>query len=283
MTKLHTKGAKTDTLTSQFWLQQIIKEPTHILAESSSCIDLIFTSHQNLVIESVVHPFLHPNCHHQITYAKFSLKIHYPPPYEREIWHYDQGSVDHIRKAVHLFPWEKALRNLSINDMIFLFNKTVKDIISNYIPHETVTFDDRDPLWINKNVKQLILEKNEMYEKYLNDNKDSRIFDKVKCLQNELDSIIESNKHKYYSRLSKKLADSMASTKSYWSTLQIFLNNKKIPCIPLLKHQNKYVTDFKEKAEIFNSFFAEQFSLMNNSRKLPSTFSKIIDKFISSI
>ena len=167
--------------------------------------------------------------------------------------------------------------------MIFLFNEAVKNIISNYIPHETVTFDDRDPPCINKNVKQLILEKNEMYKKYDNENKDTRIFDKVKCLQNESDSIIESNKQKYYSCLSKKLADSMASTKSYWSTLQMFLNNKKIPCIPLLKHQNKYVADFKEKAEIFNSFFAEQFSLMNNSRKLPSTFLKIIHKFISSV
>ena len=52
--------------------------------------------------------------------------------------------------------------------MFFLFNKTIKNIISNYIPHETVTFDDRDPPWINKNVKQLILEKNEMYKKYFN-------------------------------------------------------------------------------------------------------------------
>ena len=107
MTKLHTKGAKIDTLTSQFWLQQIIKEPTHILAESSSCIDLIFTSHQNLVMESGVHPSLHPNCHYQITYAKFNLKIHYPPPYEPEIRHYDQANVDHIRKALDLFPWKK--------------------------------------------------------------------------------------------------------------------------------------------------------------------------------
>ena len=63
----------------------------------------------------------------------------------------------------------------------------------------------------------------------------------------------------------------------------MFLNNKKIPSIPPLKHQNKYVTDFKEKAEIFNSFFAEQCSLMNNSSKLPSTFSKRTDKFISSV
>ena len=74
----------------------------------------------------------------------------------------------------------------------------------------------------------------------------------------------------------------MTSSKSYWSSLKMFLNNKKIPCIPPLKHQNKYVTDFKEKAEIFNSF-AEQCSLMNNSSKLLSIFLKRTDKFISSI
>ena len=43
--------------------------------------------------------------------------------------------------------------------MIFLFKKTVNSIISNYILHETVTFDDRDPQWINKDIKQLNLEK----------------------------------------------------------------------------------------------------------------------------
>ena len=42
--------------------------------------------------------------------------------------------------------------------MIFLFNKTVQDIISNYIPHETVTFVDKGTPWINKNVKVLILQ-----------------------------------------------------------------------------------------------------------------------------
>ena len=119
-----------------------------------------------------------------------------------------------------------------------------------------------------------MLEKNEMYKKYFNEIKDPIIFDKVKCLQNELDSIIESNKQKYYPRLSKKLVDPMTSMKSYWSTLKMFLNNKKIPRIPPLKHQNEIETDFREKTEIFNSFFAEQCSLMNNSSKLPRTFLK---------
>ena len=102
-------------------------------------------------MESGVHSSFHPNCHHEITYAKFNLKIQYPSPFEREIWYYDEINVDHIRKAVDLFPWVKTLRNLNMNDMIFLFNKTVKNIISNYIPHKIITFDDRDPPWINRN------------------------------------------------------------------------------------------------------------------------------------
>ena len=45
--------------------------------------------------------------------------------------------------------------------MVFLFNKTIKNIFSNFIPHETVTCDDRDLPWINNNIKQLIQEKND--------------------------------------------------------------------------------------------------------------------------
>ena len=43
--KMSYEEAKIDALTSQFGLQQIVKEPTHTLAESSPCIDLMFTSH----------------------------------------------------------------------------------------------------------------------------------------------------------------------------------------------------------------------------------------------
>ena len=37
--------------------------------------------------------------------------------------------------------------------------------------------------------------------------------------------------------------------------LKTFLNNKKISCIPSLFHENKFITDFRENAELFNHFF----------------------------
>ena len=53
---------------------QIIKEPTHIL-NNSSCTDLIFTSQADLLMESGMDPSMHSNCHHQIIYLKFDLHI----------------------------------------------------------------------------------------------------------------------------------------------------------------------------------------------------------------
>ena len=79
-----TEGAKIKLVTSQYGLHQIINEPTQVLNNSSS-INLIFTSQLNLGLDSGVHPSLHLNCPYQIVYAKFNVKIHFPPTYEQEI------------------------------------------------------------------------------------------------------------------------------------------------------------------------------------------------------
>ena len=47
--------------------------------------------------------------------------------------------------------------------------KQLKYILSNFIPHETVTFDNIDPPWINSQVKHLI------NKKMLNKKKPSKI------------------------------------------------------------------------------------------------------------
>ena len=46
------ESTKIDCMTSQFGMQQLVNEPTHILPPSSSCIDLIFVSEPKLVMES---------------------------------------------------------------------------------------------------------------------------------------------------------------------------------------------------------------------------------------
>ena len=48
--------AKLDNLTSQYGLTQLLKEPTHLSDNYKSCIDLIFNSQPNLVVDFGIHP-----------------------------------------------------------------------------------------------------------------------------------------------------------------------------------------------------------------------------------
>ena len=142
--KINYEGTKTDCLAMEY-LKQVINEPTHLLENSSSCIDLIFTFQPNLVMDAGMHPSLHASYHHQIVYAKFNLKIHYTPPHEREVWHFQNADINLIRRAMNGFNWERAFFNLNIYEMVSAFNATVKKIMANFILHETIICDDRDP------------------------------------------------------------------------------------------------------------------------------------------
>ena len=110
--------------------------------------------------------------------------------------------------------------------------------MSNYIPHETITWYDRDPPWINKDIKQPILDKNHAYKSDIRNDKSLQLFSQFQFLQTKLSPLIEESKNQYYTRLSHNLLDPKKSQKSYWSILKSFLNNKKIPCIPPRKHQH---------------------------------------------
>ena len=51
-------------------------------------------------------------------------------------------------------------------------------------------------------------------------------------------------------RMSKKLQDPPTGPKTYWSIVNWFLNNKKIPSILAIFHKGKSVSNFKENANV---------------------------------
>ena len=73
-------------------------------------------------MESGVHSSLHANCHHHLTFAKFNLKIHYPRPYEREVWHYQKAHVDQIRQAISEFPSGNCFPNINVKLHLTLYS-----------------------------------------------------------------------------------------------------------------------------------------------------------------
>ena len=83
--------------------------------------------------------------------------------------------------------------------------------------------------------------------------------------------------------MSQKLSNKATSSKAYWSILKTFLNDKKIPCIPPVFHDNKFAIDFREKAELFNTFFAEKCSLPRNNSELPKNLPFLTEQRLSNV
>ena len=81
--------------------------------------------------------------------------------------------------------------------------------------------------------------------------------------------------------MSAKLDNPKSIRKTYWSIINTFLNNEKIPIIPPILVNGELVSDFKQKANIFNNHFASLCTPIKNGSKLP-TFSYKTEKSLTS-
>ena len=90
-------------------------------------------------------------------------------------------------------------------------------------------------------------------------------------------------KTSYYKNLGKKLNDPTLQSKTYWCILKGFCNCKRVAVIPSLLVNNKFVTDFKAKANIFNDFFSKQCTPLANRSKLPENQVSLMNSRINSV
>ena len=78
-------------ITSYNSVHQLTSEPMHLMGDSKSCIDLIFTDQPHLIIEYGACPSLHEQCNHQIVYDKLPASD------------YDKTDFVAIRKRIKMF------------------------------------------------------------------------------------------------------------------------------------------------------------------------------------
>ena len=125
---------------------QLINSATHIIGNSSSCIDLIFTQQPNLVTSSGVHASLHNNCHHQITFAQIDLLVEYTPPYHRLIWDYSIADILNIRKSISAINWSHLFSDSHIDIQVSIFEVCALKVFKNFVSTKYVAFDDKEPV-----------------------------------------------------------------------------------------------------------------------------------------
>ena len=95
---------------------------------------------------------------------------------------------------IYGFNWQRAFSNKNFNEKLDTFTETNLNILSNFIPHETLTCDDRHPPWFNDKSKSLIYEKNATVKKFCCDRNNSFIKRQLNILQDRLITSTEASK-----------------------------------------------------------------------------------------
>ena len=168
------QGTEHAELTVHYSLNQVINGPTHILPNSASCIDLIFTTETNLVADSGVLPSLFPRCHHLLIFSKmnfttfFLLPIFPPPPFLLpRIWDFSRANVSAIGQAVNYVEWYRAFNGLNIDEMVKFLSEYVLNVFYNFVPNKVIAIRSKDTLWMTPELKRMVFEKEKIYRHYV--------------------------------------------------------------------------------------------------------------------
>ena len=265
-------------------LLQVIAEPTNFTPHCNpSCIDLVLTDQPNLVLDSGVRPSPDAKCHHQIVHCKINVKTPSPPTRERRVWRYYDANVDAIQRSLRSFPWEEQFRlHNDVNSQVKIFNNTILNVMSNFVPNSTKRFSPRDSPWINKQLTTKLRKKNRLYRNYKKHGYKDEDKERLNAFREECQSDIEQAKSDYLTRLGNKLKNPLTPQKVYWKIVNKVMNKCKSSRIPPLIVNNDFVTCCREKAKLFNDFFCNQCRLIQNCSILPP-FHYITHKRISSI
>ena len=204
-------------------------------------------------MESGLHPTLHSKCHHQIIYSKLNLKIEYPPPYTRKIWNYSRSETDLINHSIESFDWSKLFSGKNVHEQVELFNRTL------LIPSKIIVCNDRDPPWMNDEIKKWLRDKIYYSKKIKVKVKGNLVsLTILNLFTQDIWDVFTSSNLTYYEGLANKLKNSKTAPKTYWKILKTFVNSTKISLISALLVGNQLVSNFLEKANLFNDYNARQ-------------------------
>ena len=62
------------------------------------------------------------------------------------VWDYNRANVEGIKKFIVSVSWDVMFNNKSVHKQASIFNETIENIFSNFIPNKLVTFAEGPPL-----------------------------------------------------------------------------------------------------------------------------------------
>ena len=216
------------------------------------------------------HPFV-------VTIAFISLKVEIKSTvacstsFTRSVINYKKLDLDKVNALIAQSDLENLVNTLSIDDAAEHLSQKIMSLVATCAPCKTIKVSDRDPPWVNEEIKRLLTVKNKAHTRAKNTNStvDWANFRKIR---NDYTTAIRKRKTDYDNDLDFKISNTSTYTeKEWWKTVRAFMNknNAKSSTIPPLENNDILIYSPAEKAELFNTFFCSQSVVDDDDDTIP--------------
>ena len=259
-------------------LFQLVNIPTRVTEDTSSILDLILTPCPDMIQHKDVLP---PICSdHSCPYVILKQQRTACGHYKRTLFNYTKLNKPKLIDEISKLDWDAIVSLDPIDSAADKFSDTLLSVAKLCMPVKEVTINERDAPWITEDIKKKIKKKNLIHRlaKILNFEWTWALF---RTTRNNLTDAIRHRKMEYISELDNRISSAgNFGSKDWWKLVRSFISNKGMPQddIPPLEKNNTVYYSPKDKATIFNEYFASQCSVTDEGNDLP-----ILDNFPVSI
>ena len=262
-------------------LEQCIEQPTH---NHGKILDVLLTNAPQSITRVSVGD---ENCvcvsDHFPVFFHVKANIRRKQAVKRDIFNYKKADWNTLNRELSNAPWHSLLSSPDIEVCWHNFKTTLDTISKKHIP-VIKSKDGFKPPWFDSDVYDLCREKerirlelkalkkkrghvqslpgqhepNQNTQDDICEEKLLRLELKFQSTRREMKRLI---RRKMYSNFSDKQSEN-AITKKFWSYVKASSNSHRIP--EIVHYNELFKSDFKGQADLFNSFFFEQFSSQSN-------------------
>ena len=278
---------KLTDITSEQCLTQLINEPTRITPHSQTCIDLIFASQNNKVIQSGV--------------IQTGISDHFMPYFVRKsvmpkrpaktafVRNYKQYNCTAFLDYLQKIPWCVIDIFDDPQDMLGIFVTLFNEAANNFAPMMQKRIKGLNNPWICAEIRKLITQRDILKARAIRQ-KSQELFEQYRSLRNQITTKCRLAKRDYYKNL---IADNLGDSSKMWKALKKLLP-KTTQTTTMLQVGDQIHTEPADIAKQFNDFFSnigstlaskfprgiqvqnpyQGFNAVFNFKQIPVTFTK---------
>ena len=239
------------------FLWQVVDFPTR----QENLLDLVLTNIPDKIVD-IERFYDILDSDHKLIKFYIDLRIARTPQVKRQVCNFKKADWSDLKRTLSLIDWDLCFVENDINALLDNRSDVFLTAVDQHIPKNKARNVNEHP-WIDHELLQLIKVKNKRRAAAIKSGSaDDQ--NKFKQIRREVKALIKIKKKHYSIKLKESLLN---NSKRFWSFVKSMTKQNRAPSF--LKDGQRFVSNNKDKADLFNCFFQSVFIANNGTIEFP--------------